>query len=127
MNEPTDTRPRSPLRLVKKNTPRGERHPWAAPEPKDSQNDVRRMLRENVRRDEFARRIYTPERKSMPARKAKGNGEYFLLLIAGYIAGSVLFWFMPKHNQNTLIIVAIGMLFYTIILTWFMWGTQDEY
>jgi hypothetical protein len=127
MPEPTETRPRSPLRLVKRDKPREEKQPWAAPESKDPQTNVQKMLRENVRRDEFARRIYTPEKSSMPARKPKGNGEYFLLLLAGYVGGSALFWFMPKHNQNTMIVVAVGMLFYTIILTWFMWGSRDEY
>lgn len=127
MPEPTESRPRSPLRLVKRDKPREETHPWAAPEAKDPQTNVQKMLRENVRRDEFARRIYTPEKKSMPVRKAKGNGEYFLLLIAGYFVGAALFWFMPKHDQNTMIIFATGMLFYTILLTVFRWGSRDEY
>jgi hypothetical protein len=115
------------LRLARKDKPREQSQPWAAPEPKDSQTNVQKLLRENVRRDEFARRIYTSEKKTMPARKSKGNGEYFLLLIAGYLGGSAMFWFMPKHNQNTMIIVAVGMLFYTIALTWFMWGSRDEF
>lgn len=89
-----------------------------------SGTDVKQMLRANLQREEFFSR-FRPKRA--PQRGSRRFGDFLMTLFVGNGVGIGLFWYLPKHNSGTVLVITAGMLFYTIVVTWLMFVSHDDY
>jgi hypothetical protein len=89
-----------------------------------SGTDVKQMLRENTNREEFFGRFRV---KRAPKRGSRRFWDFLMVLFVGNGVGVGLFWYLPQNNAGTMLMIAAGMLFYTIVVSWLMFVSHDDY
>lgn len=86
-------------------------------------NDVHGMLRENLAR---ANAAGANEMGPAPKRKNRRTRDYFIVLIP-VNAFFAYFAFGPMANPVTFVYGVAGMAFFTVALTWVMFGIMNKY
>lgn len=89
-----------------------------------SATDVKEMLRQNTQREEFFGRF---RMRRAPERGSRRFWDFLLALVLGNGGGVALFWCLPQSNSGTMLLIAAGMLFYTIVVSWLLFVNHDDY
>lgn len=93
------------------------------PAPQRPVTDPREILAANLQQEQRSGLFQVKRAKRRLGRRIF---DFLLLLAFGDGAGvGFLWWF--QANAATMLIVGVGMLFYTVALAWFMFTHLDEY
>ena len=98
-------------------------HPAPAAAPAPAENDVHAILRANHAANEAKGLNQVIPQEPPPSRRKR---DYWLLLIAGNLLFGG-FAVLTRGNPITLVFGFSGMIFFSVGLTWIMWGVMDKY